>query len=96
MHQWKKDFNRIFERSKHTPYIHILTDHVPEALKKHGDLDVYNIQGLEKLNDQTTAEYFRGTYRKKEDLEQLVKLRGRNEIHRKNHPFNAKNNKPQK
>ncbi len=27
-------------------------------------------------------------------MEQLVKLRGRNEIHRKNHPFNAKNNKP--
>jgi len=94
MYQWKKDFNFLFEKSKHTPYLHILTDHVPDSIKKHGDLDVYNIQGLEKLNDQTTAEYFRGTNRKQDDVQQLAMFRGRNEVHRRNHPCITKDTKP--
>jgi len=90
----EKEFNCLFEKSKHTPYIHTLTDYVPDSIRQHGDLDVLNIQGLEKLNDRTTAEYFRGTDRKGHDLEQFLRFRGRNEIHRRDHPFKAKNTKP--
>ena len=36
-----------------------------EFITTFGDVDIYNIQGLEKLNDLTTQEFFRATNRSK-------------------------------
>ena len=42
---WKKLFNEVFEKKNNTPYIHYFTDHLAESIRKHGDVDVFNIQG---------------------------------------------------
>jgi len=44
-----------------TPYIHLLTSHIPEFLEKYGTIAPFSQQGLEKLNDIITKDYFRGT-----------------------------------
>ena len=35
--------------------------HIPEFLEKYKDVNVFNIQGLEKLNDFTTEYFFKST-----------------------------------
>jgi hypothetical protein len=46
-----------------TPYQHVLVYHVPEFLEKHLELNLFNTQGLEKLNDFTTIDYMSATNR---------------------------------
>ena len=40
-----------------TPYIHIFAFHLPEFILKHKNINIYNLQGLEKLNDFVTQIY---------------------------------------
>jgi hypothetical protein len=46
-----------------TPYMHCFVSHLHEFREIHGDFNIYNQQGLEKLNDRTTTDYFRSTNR---------------------------------
>ncbi len=39
--------------------------HLHEFVELYGDVNLFNQQGLEKLNDQTTTQFFRGTNKKK-------------------------------
>ena len=56
-----------------TPYMHILLYHVPEVLQRYGTIAIYNQQGLEKLNDELTQDYFRSTNHRDGDfLKQLL------------------------
>lgn len=43
------------------PYIHIFTYHSKELLELHGNINMYNTQGLERLNSTQTSIYFRNT-----------------------------------
>ena len=47
-----------------TPYAHLFVAHLAKFIQTFGDIDIYNIQGLEKLNDLTTKQYYRATNRK--------------------------------
>ena len=39
----------------------MLSFHIPELYAKYGPLNYFSGQGLEKLNDMTTTQYFRNT-----------------------------------
>ena len=43
--EWKELFNKLFHSKYVTNYIHYFTDHLAHAIKEHGDIDFYNIQG---------------------------------------------------
>ena len=53
--------------------MHILVAHVPKFLKDIGSLAPYSQQGLEKLNDDITKDYFKSTnHRNKGALSQFM------------------------
>ena len=58
---WLDEFLALFQSKDVTPYIHAFVNHVPEFLQLHGDLNVFNQQGLEKFNDVSTKMFFKGT-----------------------------------
>jgi hypothetical protein len=67
-----------------SPYAHALVWHVPEFLEKYGGISIFNMQGLEKLNDFYTIYYHRSTNRirnNKAYLKQLLKKRNRIEFY---------------
>ena len=49
----------------HTPYIHIFMNHLSDLISTYPNISSYNQQGLEKLNDITTKEYFMASNKKK-------------------------------
>ena len=42
----------------------MLSFHIPELYRKYGPLNYFSGQGLEKLNDMTTSQYFKSTNKK--------------------------------
>ena len=71
-----------------TPYLHTLIHHLPVFLEIHGDLDIFNLQGLEKLNHVLKAAYFKNTNKKSQIyLKQLLQIRNRNELNNFNYEF---------
>ena len=54
-----KLFLILYHRSKMTPYIHTMCLHLPEAYENFGNF--FSAQGLEKLNDLSTYQYFSST-----------------------------------
>lgn len=50
--EWLGFFMRI-NTGNLTPYVHAFVYHIPELIERHGDLSLYSLQGLEKLNDFT-------------------------------------------
>ena len=61
--------------------MHHVSAHLASKIAAYGDMDLYNIQGLEKLNDLTTTLYFRGTNRKHDVLSQMMHKRIRIETY---------------
>ena len=47
-----------------TPYMHVLVAHLPKLMKDHGNIRMFSQQGLEKLNDDITKDYFKSTNHK--------------------------------
>jgi hypothetical protein len=81
---WLKNYlNFHFEKTV-TPYIHVFCNHLHEFINVHGDVNVFNLEGLEKLNDISTIEFFRSSNRwlerKSNFLIQIIKRRSRLEI----------------
>lgn len=76
-YKWLLDFESIYPASKITPYIHILGEHIWEMIKEHGDISLFTMQGLERLNDMTTKDYFTSTNKRSDYLIQLLKKRNR-------------------
>lgn len=74
---WANLFLSVFQRSEITPYIHVFISHLSQFVDMHNDINKFNIQGLEKLNDLTTSQYFRGTNKKKDYLKQILAKRNR-------------------
>lgn len=76
--KWGKMFLAIYQLTDFTPYIHIFSSHLYEFVELHGDINKFNVQGLEKLNDLTTVQYYRGTSKHHHEyLAQLLKKRKR-------------------
>jgi len=65
-------FLSVYQTSKITPYIHILCFHIPDLYEKYGCLNYFSGQGLEKLNDITTSQFFRATNKKGDFIKQLL------------------------
>lgn len=61
---WFGMFTDMYAGKYVTPYIHILRCHVVEILNEHRSVSVYTQEGLEKLNDLSTTNYFSSTNRK--------------------------------
>ena len=63
-----------------TPYIHAFVFHLPEFIKIHKNVNLFNMQGLEKLNDFMTRSYHSSTNKhlpEQQYLFQLMKKRNR-------------------
>jgi hypothetical protein len=77
---WFELFLSIYPAKHVTPYMHALLWHVPEFLELYGKIHPFTQQGLEKLNDKTTKDFFRSTNQRGIDaLFQLVEKRNRME-----------------
>jgi hypothetical protein len=64
---WRKAFLDVEKNhvKEFTPYMHIFIKHTDFFVSRHGDIDLFNCQGLEKLNDHTSTEYFRASNKKR-------------------------------
>ena len=70
---WITLFTSLYQTRHVTPYMHILVAHIPKFLKDIGSLAPYSQQGLEKLNDEITKDYFKSTnHRNKGALTQIM------------------------
>jgi hypothetical protein len=58
---WLKIFLDFHFADDITPYIHVLCNHMHEFVEENGNVNVYNVEGLEKLNDISTMEFFKST-----------------------------------
>jgi hypothetical protein len=79
---WAKEFNSIFPIKDNTVYIHNLKEHIVKKIETDGDINLWNMQGLEKLNDFTTMEFYRKTNRKDDVVQQILNFRSRLEYYR--------------
>lgn len=70
--KWLKDFKQIFGEQEITPYIHMFGVHLPFFYDRFVNLNYFSAQGLEKLNDMSTFQYFKSTNKKKNYLEQIL------------------------
>jgi hypothetical protein len=61
--EWLKAFQYSFHSRHVTPYMHLFAGHLCFFVEKHGDVDIFNVQGLEKLNS-LTKQYHRKTNNK--------------------------------
>lgn len=80
---WLKLFLGVYTKKNITPYMHAFVAHMHEFVKLHGNVNLFNLQGLEKLNDLTTIHYFRSTNKHNKNhsaLEQLLKKKNRLEL----------------
>ena len=67
--------NRIRGSYKITPYIHVFVFHIPEMLKNHNqNIEKFNTQALERLNDFSTQYYRLCTNKKKKNLKYVKQL----------------------
>ncbi len=73
---WTIIFLNVYHASHITPYMHAFKSHLHEFIQLHGDVNAFNLEGLEKLNDLTTTHFFRST-NKKSFLKQLIEKRNR-------------------
>ena len=74
------------DKKELTPYIHIFVFHTSEILAVHGNIHLFNTQGLEKFND-VVKQYYRRSTNKRNDKDggenfvgQIMNCVNRNEI----------------
>ena len=79
-HQWLELFLSVYSKSSVTPYMHAFVAHLHEFVHLYKDINAFNCQGLEKLNDISTVQYFKGTNKKETALHQMLKKRNRIEF----------------
>ena len=72
VNNWITIFTSIYLIKHVTPYMHILVSHIPPFIKLYGSLACFPQQGLEKLNDEITKDYFSSTNQR--NTESLVQL----------------------
>jgi len=60
-YDWLRNFLDVYQATNVTPYVHLLSCHIPEFIKKYGTIAPFSQQGLEQLNDIITKDYYRST-----------------------------------
>ncbi|RNA32675.1 hypothetical protein BpHYR1_027990 [Brachionus plicatilis] len=76
---WLADLLKIYPRTTVTPYMHAFVAHLHEFVFLYQDINAFNCQGLEKLNDISTNQYFKGTNKRSSALRQMMDKRNRME-----------------
>jgi hypothetical protein len=74
---WIQLFKETYRPEHITPYMHDFVKHLHQMISIHGDISLWSMQGLEKLNDMTTRHYFCSTNRSEYFLNQLINKRNR-------------------
>ena len=84
--KWLTLFLLVYQTKHVMPYMHILVNHIPEFLDLCGSLACFS-QGLEKLNDLLTNNYFRSTNHHSADVlhQLLMKLNRMEELQDSQH-----------
>ena len=79
---WLAAYSKLNDKDNGvTPYAHAFVFHLPEFLRNVQDINQFNMQGLEKLNDLATKYYHMSTNRHKgEYLYQIIAKRNRIEF----------------
>ena len=75
--EWLKLYLSVYNKTTVTPYIHAFVAHLHEFVNLYKDINAFNCQGLEKLNDLSTTQYFMSTNRSDFALHQMLKKRNR-------------------
>ena len=70
--KWLKLFLEVYQTRHVTPYMHTLVFHIPEFIELYGSLAPFSQQGLERLNDCLTKDYFRSTNHRQDALKTLL------------------------
>ena len=78
--EWLELYLTVYARTTVTPYMHAFVAHLPEFVHLYKDINAFNCQGLEKLNDMTTGQFFKGTNKSDTALHQMLKKRNRMEF----------------
>ncbi|CAF1321928.1 unnamed protein product, partial [Didymodactylos carnosus] len=73
--QWGLEYARLFVVDQTTPYIHVFTSHLHEFYDQFNNLNTFSFQGVERLNELLTRDYFGGTNIKGEYFQQMIKKR---------------------
>lgn len=76
---WLTDYLKIYPKTSVTPYMHAFVSHLHEFVFLYQDINAFNCQGLEKLNDISTNQYFKGTNKRSSALRQMMDKRNRME-----------------
>jgi hypothetical protein len=63
------------------PYIHIFVCNLNEFQELNGNVNLFNQQGVEKLNDLITIDYFKSTKKLNKYLTQILQKRTRISIY---------------
>jgi hypothetical protein len=77
--EWLELFLTVYAKSTVTPYMHAFVFHLHEFVRLYRDINAFNCQGLEKLNDISTGQYFKSTNKGATALHQMLKKRNRME-----------------
>lgn len=78
--KWLSDFTAIYDATHITPYMHCFANHLHEFVNLYGDVNRFNLEGLEKLNHLTHSHVFRATNRHTDYLKQIMRKRNRIEV----------------
>ena len=71
---WLDLYTEIYPVNSITPYMHIFVYHLPEYLKLYKNINLFNLQGLERLNQVTIKYYHRSTNKHKNNFKWLRQL----------------------
>ena len=77
--EWLSVYLTVYNKTTVTPYMHAFVSHLHEFVHLYKDINAFNCQGLEKLNDISTGQYFKGTNKSQSALHQMLKKRNRME-----------------
>ena len=74
--QWLKLFISLYHTKHITPYMHEFVEHLYEQYRDIGNIDFFNQQGAEKLNDKIKMLFFKSTNKnilhKKDFIKQII------------------------
>ena len=74
---WLILYMSIYNKVTITPYMHAFVAHLHEFVHLYKDINIFNCQGIEKLNDMSTLQFFKGTNKKETAFHQMIKKRNR-------------------
>lgn len=65
--RWLKVYTQIEFEKNITPYIHIFVHHIGDFIIRHGDINLFNLQGLEYKQHVQSINYHRSSNKKFND-----------------------------